>query len=335
MAEYRQWRETNRTMLKDVIPLDTPYNLSFEVSSFCNARCVYCAHSGKHGQYEGNMTEELFHKVLSDAKGFNRKIKKCGMFGFGESLCNPNLPYMIKEVNKSGLVEAVDLTTNGLLLTPELSDKLLEAGLGTIRISIQGIDADMYWRMCKVKVDFEKFLDNLRYLYENRGKTKVRFKIADMAIKDVPDGEKNFIEIFGGMADSVFVEHIMPIYSIVDYDVLDKSILRESLNGRERVAQTKVNKVCHRAFYRCRIRANGDITAACCDATKDVVFGNALGENVVQVWNGESRREFLKKQLLGQRFAIEECKRCMMPNDITTEEDLLDPWMEEILKRWI
>lgn len=169
MAEYRQWRETDRTMLKDVIPLDTPYNLSFEVSSFCNAHCVYCAHSGEHGQFEGNMSEEIFHKVLSDARGFKHKIKKCGMFGFGESLCNPKLPEMIKKANDSGLVDAVDLTTNGLLLTPALSDKLIEAGLGTIRISIQGIDADMYWRICRVRVNFEKFLDNLRYLYVHRG----------------------------------------------------------------------------------------------------------------------------------------------------------------------
>ena len=176
MAEYRQWRETNRTMLKDVIPLDTPYNLSFEVSSLCNARCVYCAHSGNHGQFEGNMSEEIFHKVLLDARGFKHKIKKCGMFGFGESLCHPKLPEMIKEVNDSGLVDAVDLTINGLLLTPALSDKLLEAGLGTIRISIQGIDADMYWRMCRVRVDFEKFIDNLKYLFAHRGGGKGPFE---------------------------------------------------------------------------------------------------------------------------------------------------------------
>lgn len=38
MAEYRQWREENRTYLKDVVPLDTPYNIKVEVSSLCNAR---------------------------------------------------------------------------------------------------------------------------------------------------------------------------------------------------------------------------------------------------------------------------------------------------------
>lgn len=126
----------------------------------------------------------------------------------------------------------------------------------------------------------------------------------------------------------------MPIYSTVDYDTLDKDISAKALGGRERVAQSSVNKVCHRAFYRCRIRANGDISAACCDSTKNVIFGNVLRDNLVQVWNGEKRKKFLVKQLMGRRFSIEECKKCMMPNDITTEEDLLDPWVEEILGRW-
>ena len=334
MAEYRQWRETDREVLKDVVPLDTPYNLSIEVSSICNARCVYCAHSGEHGQYEGNMSEEIFHKVISDAKGFKHRIKKCGMFGFGESLCNPNLPDMIKEVNDTGLVEAVDLTTNGLLLTPALSDKLIDAGLGTIRVSIQGIDSDMYWNICRVKMDFDKFLNNLRYLYNHRGNTKIRLKIADMSIKGIPDGEKRFIDIFGSMADSVFVEHIMPIYSTVNYNELDDDIIKESLGGRERVVQTNINKVCHRAFYRCRVRSNGDITAACCDATKDVVYGNVLHDNIADVWNGARHLAFLKMQLQGKRFSHPLCKDCMMPNDITTKDDLLDAHAEEILKRF-
>ena len=38
MAEFRQWRETDRVYLKDVVPLDTPYNVAIEISSFCNLR---------------------------------------------------------------------------------------------------------------------------------------------------------------------------------------------------------------------------------------------------------------------------------------------------------
>lgn len=80
MAEFRQWRNENRTWLKDVVPLDTPYNLQVEVSSLCNARCVYCAHSrNDHSVYEGNMTMELFWKILEDS-GKRNQI-------FSQTLC--------------------------------------------------------------------------------------------------------------------------------------------------------------------------------------------------------------------------------------------------------
>lgn len=41
-----------------------------------------------------------------------------------------------------------------------------------------------------------------------------------------------------------------------------------------------------------------------------------------------------KKQLRGQRFSIDECRNCMMPNDITSKEDVLDPWAGKILERF-
>lgn len=230
-------------------------------------------------------------------------------------------------------MEAVDITTNGTLLTPSKIKQLINSGIDTIRISLQGLDAAAYKKVCGINIDFEEFLKNLDYLYANKGNAKIRMKIADIAIKDIPDGRKKFEKIFGDKADSLFVEHIMPIYSTIDYDSLDKGIAAEAIHGREHVVQNRINKVCHRAFYRCRIRANGDITAACCDSTKDVIFGNAYKENIVEVWNGTRRKNFLLEQLKGNRFQIPECAKCMMPNDITTEADLLDPYAGEILNR--
>ena len=175
MAEYRQWRETDRVHLKDVIPLDTPYNAALEISSFCNLNCVYCAHSTKHGQYEGNMTDELLDKVLHDLAEFPKKIKKVNLFGFGESLCHPQFPEIVGKVNKACVADAVECTTNGVLLTKDRIDRMMaNGGLQTIRISLQGIDASAYKEFGGKNIDFENFLSNLKYLYQQRGNMKVR-----------------------------------------------------------------------------------------------------------------------------------------------------------------
>ncbi|MBR3624699.1 MAG: radical SAM protein, partial [Selenomonadaceae bacterium] len=225
MANIKYWRNEKRAMLKDVVPLDTPYNIGIEVSSLCNAHCVYCAHSLKnHGLYEGNMTWELLERIVDDVKEFPEKIKLISTYSFGEPLCNPFLAKMIAYIRDADITERINFTTNGLLMTPNRADDILAAGVETIRISLQGISAEAYQKMCGVKMNFGEFLSNLRYLYENRGNCKIRMKIADIALKDEPDGEKKFEEMFGGIADSIFVEHILPIYNHVNYDEVDNTI---------------------------------------------------------------------------------------------------------------
>lgn len=335
MAELKYWREENRTSLKDVIPLDTPYNIGIEVSSLCNAKCVYCAHSKKdHGVYEGNMPMELFNKILDEIKRFPKKVKLIETHAFGEPLCNPNLEKMISMINNNKVAEKINFTTNGLLLTPYRIDSLIEAGIDTIRISLQGLNAEAYNKVCGVKMDYDKFLANLRYLYEHRGKCKVRMKIADIALKDVEEGEEKFKGMFGSIADSIFVEHILPMFSDVDYAAVDKSIFDNAMNGRGNIEQNKVHKVCHRPFYRMRITANGEVMANCCDSPHDIRYGNINEKGLVELWNGNVRTSFLKMQLQGKRFQHPICKNCVLANDITSEADLLDPWAEELLKKF-
>lgn len=334
MAEFRQWRETDRVYLKDVVPLEVPYNVAIEVSSLCNLRCVYCAHSVNHGQYEGNMTDKLIDKILYDLAEFPAKIKKVNLFGFGESLCHPKFPEIVGQINHAKIADAVEFTTNGVLLTKKKIDQIMEnGGVQTIRVSLQGINASAYKKFGGMNIDFEQFLSNLRYMYHQRGNMKIRMKVADIALKDIPDGEKQFREIFGGMADSIYIEHILPIYAGMDYDRIDKSINKNTFDGRMHVHQEKINKVCHRAFYRMRIRSNGDVTAACCDATQDVKYSNIWNDSLYNIWNGETHSMFLRLQLEGKRFEHPYCKNCVMPNDITTKADLLDPWADEILDK--
>ena len=289
MAEIKYWREEKRTMLKDVVPLDTPYNISIEASSLCNFRCVYCAHSDpNHGVYEGNMSWELFERVIRDIKEFPQKIKLIETFCFGEPLCNPRLADMIATIRHENIADKINFTTNGALFTPKRIDEILAAGVDTIRISLQGLDEEGYRKICGANIKFVDFLANLRYLYNNRGKCKVRMKIANIAIRDIPDGEKKFEEMFGDMADSIFVEHILPIYDCVDYDKVDKSIKDNAINGRGNVKQTEMHKVCHRPFYRLRVAADGKVTAFCCDSPNDFVYGNIYENNLKSIWGGGS-----------------------------------------------
>lgn len=334
MAEFRSWRNAKRTWLKDVVPLDTPYNIHIDTSATCNARCVYCGQSVTPGG--GVMSMNLFQKVISDCYQFPNKIKIFDMYYTGEPLCNPYFADMVRCAKNSGLSEQVGVTTNALLFTEKRIDEVLAAGIDVIRISVQGLNAETYQRICGVKIDFEKFLSRLKYLYSRRGKCKIRIKIADLALENVEDGKEKFEKIFGNIADSIFVENIIPIYGDVKYDDLNSDINKNAKNGRYGLQQQQTNKVCYRPFIKLLVGVNGDVSAACCDhiSGRDIVYGNVNNESLYDIWNGEVHKNIMKMQLEGKRFQHPLCKECVVPNDIAYEEDLLDPYVEDVLKRF-
>lgn len=333
MSEYKSWRNNERVWLKDVVPLDTPFNLHLDVSAVCNARCVYCGQSKTPGKTM--MSMELFEHAIEQAKAFPQKLKVLDLYYTGESLCNPLFPDMVAKAHAADVAEKIGVTTNGILLTKEKIDGIIAGGINEIRISIQGLDAAAYQRVCGVRIDYETFLRNLRYLYEHKEQANVRIKIADVALHGVEDGEAKFREMFGGIADSIFVERIVPLYKDVNYDALDKDIQKHAQDGRYAVAQQRVNSVCYRPFIKLLVATNGDVCAACCDhiSGRDKVYGNIYESTLVDVWQGRVHQDFMEMQLRGDRFHHPLCKDCVVPNDIVNERDCLDPFADEVLEK--
>ena len=63
---------------------------------------------------------------------------------------------MIALAKKLKIAENVLVTSNASYLTEETSKKLLEAGLDSLRVSIQSLTADGFERITRTKLDYEK-----------------------------------------------------------------------------------------------------------------------------------------------------------------------------------
>ena len=129
------------------------------------------------------------------------------------------------------------------------------------------------------------------YLYEHKGKCSIRMKIADLALKGIENGKEKFESMFGDKADSIFIEHILPLYGDVNYDEIDENIKDMVMCGRENVATDHIHIVCHRPFFRVRIAANGLVTSACCDTPHDIVYGDINKESLYE--NNTNRIQFI------------------------------------------
>ncbi|MFH1472025.1 MAG: radical SAM protein [Nanoarchaeota archaeon] len=132
-----------RTKLADVLPLNTPFVVQIFPIYACNFKCKYCIFPldiSKRGFISDKviMDFELFKKCMDDFTKFPDKLKVLRFVGIGEPLLHKNIVDMIKYAVSKKVADKVELLTNGSLLTPELSDALISAGLSRLVVSLQG-----------------------------------------------------------------------------------------------------------------------------------------------------------------------------------------------------
>jgi MoaA/NifB/PqqE/SkfB family radical SAM enzyme len=108
-----------------------------EPTSLCNLRCRACIRRSWEGA-PGNMTEETFAHFLAGLRTLDPLPETVCFGGFGEPLAHPRILEMVAQVKAVGVPE-VELTTNGCLLSREVSRALIEAGLDTLWVSLDGI----------------------------------------------------------------------------------------------------------------------------------------------------------------------------------------------------
>lgn len=120
-----------------------PWRLSklyIEPTSQCNLDCRTCM---RHAwdEPQGMMSEEVFSRIIEGLKDFSPP-PSVFFGGFGEPLFHPEIIDMVDRVKKLGV--AVELITNGVMLTKDISGKLLEAGLDTLWVSLDGATPESY-----------------------------------------------------------------------------------------------------------------------------------------------------------------------------------------------
>jgi MoaA/NifB/PqqE/SkfB family radical SAM enzyme len=88
------------------------------------------------------MGEETFARLLAGLEAFD-PLPSVFFGGFGEPLVHPRILEMVAQVKALG-VPQVELITNGCLLNQETSAALIEAGLDTLWVSLDGIRPENY-----------------------------------------------------------------------------------------------------------------------------------------------------------------------------------------------
>lgn len=257
MSKEINWIEyRGRVTLKDVLPLDTPFKIEIEPTSACNFKCIYCRHSAVNIKPEF-MTMETFDKIIEGSKKFPKKIKSFNFVGTGEPLLNKNIYNMIIKANE--ISNETVLVTNGSLLTKENADKLINSKIKIIRISLQGLNEEDYYKTCGYKIDFKNFLNNIKYLYYNKyDSTKLILKMPDIAI-NTEEKKELFYKLFENICDYLTIQNISNNYEEVDYSFTNFKNKNNVLN----YSYTNDVSICPFPFYVFHINNLGLVYPCC------------------------------------------------------------------------
>ncbi len=329
MGEIKPSFDTNRQILGQILPLDTPFTVIVDTSEACPFRCDYCFRSDpdkKNWGYAAKndlMDWETFCKIAEQIREFPQDVKQISLSNHGEPLCNRRLPDMARYLKQNHINGRVSIHTNAALLDEKYALDLAESGIDRIVVSLQGLTAEKYREVCGFPLDYEVFYRNLKILYEAKTNTQLCVKIPDTVLED--GEEERFYERFQPIADRVFVEQIIPIWLNIEV----KKPAREIKNKYGDVFP--IQECCPLIFHTIVVSPGGDVYP-CTQVMTPYTLGNIHERPLRQLWESPRRRALLADQCKGTAHPI--CKDCYISqNTVYTKEDMIDGYREEILAR--
>lgn len=319
----------NRQVLGKILPLDMPLSIQIQVTNLCNFKCYYCITSQSlEKRREAGLL--LQHMPLEDYLRCIDSIAKAGgvkvlnLVGWGEPLLHPDIVNMVQYAKKKLPYSLVRIVTNGSLLTHDLSDKLIEAGLDNLRVSVQGVSEQEYKDYSNIEIDFSGFLENLKYFYDHRKRSTISLKIMDVAVKDKED---KFLNIFPPICDEYMVDSLTETNNLINFHGHGSNLDKTFLGG-----DFVDTSICSTSFFRGFIDVDSQLFA-CCHLPVKYKFGD-VRNNFFDVWNGKSHIQFLLNMLRNGIDSFPGCSGCKMYLNQMLSTDRLDDYRDDLICKY-
>ncbi len=145
----------------------TPFPIKFaaEITAECNFACAMCHHPSMN-RPKGKMPFELWKKCADQIAAASPRTD-CWFSFCGEPLLELELLLRMLAYGKSVGLRSLNLNTNGMLLTPELAERILDSGVNLIVFGIDGFSCETYERI-RVGGKRDIVYANVEYLLKAR-----------------------------------------------------------------------------------------------------------------------------------------------------------------------
>jgi radical SAM protein with 4Fe4S-binding SPASM domain len=205
-------------MIKTSVPL--PIHLLIETTTRCNLRCKQCAHVINKYAF-ADMSMETFYKL----RPLFPHAKQIALYGHGETFLHKQFFDMLAEVKQ--YPAEVYITTNGMLVTEKVAERLVELQLDKLAFSLDAATPELF-NDIRRGADFEKILKNIRSLNALKKQAgrddKPILSIMYCAMKSNIQELPKLVRL----ADELNMTHGVSVMNIYEYDdqMAGESLLR-------------------------------------------------------------------------------------------------------------
>jgi MoaA/NifB/PqqE/SkfB family radical SAM enzyme len=283
--------------------LPAPRSVKIELTSQCNYRCGFCAHRLRMKD-RGEMDRAFYERIVGEM--VDAGVEELGVFYIGESFMCDWLPDAIRFAKKRG-IEYVFLTTNGSLSTPEKIRACMEAGLDSLKFSMNNADEKQFVEIAAVKPKLWR--DSIKHLQaakQVRDEGGFKCGLYASSIQYDGDQQQRMSKLVDEEIRPYVDEHYwLPLYSMGSLTTQREEELgyRPIAGNQGRVGALREPLPCWSAFTEGHITYDGKLSACCFDAGDKWVMADLTKVPFMEGWNSELfvnlRAAHLKKDVSG------------------------------------
>ncbi len=283
-----------------------PKSVKIEISPRCNYRCGFCALRTREVQPKWDMDFRLFQRITREMR--EAGVEEIGVFYLGESFMNPRLLVDCIAWAKQELrFPYVFLTSNASMAFPEAVEACMQAGLDSLKWSVNAADEAQFERIMGVSGKlFHCALDNICAAHAVRAAGSHGTGLYASSIRY--DGEQQLrmeTLLRERVLPWVDSHYWLPLYSMGAFATQREEQLgyRPTAGNQGRIDALREPLPCWSAFTEGHVTAEGRLSACCFDATAHWTMGDLNKMPFMAAWNSDSftrlRAAHLKKDVRG------------------------------------
>lgn len=274
--------------------LDFPPEIQVETNTACNATCIMCPYPEVSKELPaGRMDQTLYDKILAECAE-EKSLWRLEPFLNNEPFTDTRMVDWITQAKQKVPHAILTVTTNGSLLLPKVTDRLIHSGIDAIWFSFNGSTKETYEKIMGLSFDLVK--KNIDYLLDVKPES---LRVFTNMIETEP--------MRGEIAENIHYWQSRGVQSGSSPLVNRAGNVKNFEDLNYKPLSAKPVRTCELLYQKMYIAWNGDALLCCMDWRRQVVLGNVRNQTIREIWHGEAYRRFRRLQ---ERQRVDELELC-------------------------